>query len=110
MPIDSKSPWNADLALSDGEKRSFDSPRCALLAWRTGQAKAERVLVQEYYSREWRDGSDVLFVSSSDVIGPMGPDLVPVDPSRAQQFAREHTGTRPLALADVTLELLKELH
>jgi hypothetical protein len=39
----------------------------------------------------------------------MGADLVPVDPERAKEFAREHTGTRPLALEEVTLELLKEL-
>jgi hypothetical protein len=40
----------------------------------------------------------------------MGPDLVPVDRARAPQFAREHAGTRPLALEAVTLELLQELH
>jgi hypothetical protein len=39
----------------------------------------------------------------------MGADLVPVDRARAQQFAREHTGTRALALAEITLPLLKDL-
>jgi copper chaperone NosL len=110
MPIDPKSPWNADLVLSAGEKQAFDSPRCALLAWRTGRVDAKSLLVLDYYDRVWSDGADVLFVTSSDVIGPMGPDLVPVDPARAPQFAREHAGTRPLPLAAVTLELLEELH
>jgi hypothetical protein len=71
---------------------------------------AKELLVQDYYDRAWRAGTDVLFVTSSDVLGPMGADLVPVDRSRAQQFAREHTGTRPLAMAEISLELLKELH
>jgi hypothetical protein len=40
----------------------------------------------------------------------MGADLVPVDPSRAKTFVRDHTGTRPLALSEVTLDLLRQLH
>jgi hypothetical protein len=110
MPIDTKSPWVAHLVLEGGATETFDSPRCALLAWRTGQAPAKDLVVQDYYDRAWRSGSEVLFVTSSDVPGPMGPDVVPVDRARAPQFAREHTGTRPLALEAVTLELLKDLH
>jgi copper chaperone NosL len=110
MPIDPNSQWNAELVLSDGGKVAFDSPRCAMLAWRTHQVDARSLLVQDYYDRQWLEGTDVLFITSSDVVGPMGPDVVPVDRSRAQQFAREHAGTRPLPLADVTLGLLRELH
>jgi nitrous oxide reductase accessory protein NosL len=109
MPIDPESPWNAELVKVDGTKGRFDSPRCALLAWRTGKVDAKEIRVEEYYDRTWKSGSDVVFVASSDVMGPMGADLVPVDPERAKEFAREHTGTRPLALEEVTLELLKEL-
>jgi hypothetical protein len=39
----------------------------------------------------------------------MGADLVPVDRARAALFAREHTGSRPLELSQITLELLKAL-
>ena len=109
MKIDRKSPWTAELMGQDGGTQTFDSPRCALLAWRMGHVAAASLRVQDYYDRAWHPGSDVLFVASSDVLGPMGPDLVPVDRARAQQFAREHTGTRPLAIDDVTLELLKQL-
>jgi hypothetical protein len=109
MPLDPKSPWNAELVRADGTKALFDSPRCALLCWRTGQVDAKEIRVQEYYDRAWRSGSDVVFVASSDVAGPMGADVIPVDPERARAFVREHTGTRPLTLPEVTLELLKEL-
>jgi hypothetical protein len=34
--------------------------------------------------------------------------VVPVDRARANQFSREHTGTRPLSIDDVTLELLQQ--
>lgn len=97
------------MELKDGSRRHYDSPRCALLAWRTGIVEPRTLFVQDYYERAWRIGDDVFFVASSDIIGPMGADLVPVDRARAQQFAHDHTGTRPLALAEVTLDLLKAL-
>jgi hypothetical protein len=110
MALDSTSVWNARLVLAGGSATAdFDSPRCALLAWRTGQLEAKEILVQDYYARTWKSGSEVVFVASSDVSGPMGADLVPVDTARASQFAREHTGTRPLALEQITLPLLKDL-
>jgi hypothetical protein len=87
----------------------YDTPRCALLAWRTGQVEAEDIVVQDYYDRTWRSGHEVVFVASSDVSGPMGADLIPIDRARALQFSREHTGTRPLALEQITLPLLKEM-
>jgi nitrous oxide reductase accessory protein NosL len=110
MPLDPKSAWNAQLVLNDGTKAQFDSPRCAFLAWRTGQVEAKDILVRDYYDQTSRSGREVVFVASSDVIGPMGADLVPVDTARASQFAREHIGTRPLPLDQITLPLLKELH
>jgi hypothetical protein len=109
MLIDPRSPWNAQLVANDGTKTEFDSPRCALFAWRTGQVRAKEILVQAYYDRTWRRGREVVFVVSSDVIGPMGADLVPIDTARAPQFAREHTGTRPLSLDQITLQLLTDL-
>ncbi len=108
MPIDPASPWTAELTLTDGSRLSFDTPRCALLALRSGRYATRSMRVQEYYDRAWRDAADVLFVASSDVKGPMGADFVPVGPERARQFAREHTGLRPLPLGDITLEMLTE--
>ncbi len=110
MLIEPKSCWTAEIVQDNGEKLIFDSPRCALLSWRSGRVQAESLRVRDYYDCAWRDANDVLFVPSSDVLGPMGPDLVPVDRARAPQFAREHTGTRPLPLTDITLDLLKELN
>jgi hypothetical protein len=110
MKLDLASPWMCQLELADDHRIEYDSPRCALLAWRTGAVNPRTLLVQDYYDRAWRTGDDVLFVTSSDAIGPMGADLVPVDRARAREFAREHTGARPLALAEVTLQLLRDLH
>jgi len=110
MKIDPASPWRADLVLADGSAIHFDTPRCALTAWRRGAVPAASIRVQDYYDRQWREGKDVLFVVGSDVMGPMGVDLVPVDRARADKFAEDHEGARPLPVDAVTAELLAELH
>jgi hypothetical protein len=109
MVMDPRSVWNAELILRDGSKVAYDSPRCALLAWRSGQVEAREIYLHEYYDGAWRRGDELAFVVSSDVTGPMGADVVPVDPARAGVFVRDHLGTRPLRLPDLTAELLKEL-
>jgi nitrous oxide reductase accessory protein NosL len=109
MIIDPASSWRADLVLADGSTKHYDTPRCAFTAWRSGAAAAVSLRVLDYYDRRWREGSDVLFVVGSDVPGPMGPDLVPVDPARAAKFAQDHGAGRPLGIAAVTSELLSEL-
>jgi len=93
----------------DGTTRHFDSPRCALTAWRTGHDHPSAMRVLDYYDRRWRDASEVLFVAGSDILGPMGPDLVPVDRARAQKFANDHSAGRPLPLAAITADVVLHL-
>jgi copper chaperone NosL len=106
MKIDPSSPWRAELIGHGGGITSFDTPRCALTSWRNGKTPAKAVRVQEYYERRWRDGTEVRFVLGGDVVGPMGPDLVPVDPSRATKFIQDHGADRALSLDEVTLQVL----
>ena len=35
-------------------------------------------------------------------MGPMGADVVPVDPSRAEKFAADHHAARILVLREIT--------
>ena len=108
MPIDPSSSWRADLKV-DGASVHFDSPRCALRAWRSGRMNATTMRVIDYYDRRWREASEVLFVAGSDVNGPMGPDLVPVDPARAQKFAEDHSAGRPVPVDALTLDFVSQL-
>ncbi len=106
MRIDPMSQWRAELVGADGTTTSFDSPRCALQAWRSGKAEAKSLRVQDYYDRQMRDGNEVRFVLGGDVVGPMGPDLVPVDPARASKFIQDHAADRALRLDEVTPAVL----
>lgn len=106
MRIDPTSQWRAELVTADGTTTSFDSPRCALQAWRSGKSQATSLRVQDYYDRQMRDGNDVRFVIGGDVVGPMGPDLVPVDLTRVPKFIQDHAGESALRLDEVTPAVL----
>ena len=85
----------------------FDTPRCALLAWRTGRVPAAKASFQEFYERTWRGGEELRFALGSDVMGPMGADVVPVDPARAEKFTTDHHATRIVSLDELTVALLE---
>ncbi len=106
MKIDPASAWRTELVGDDGKLTSFDTPRCALTSWRSGASPAKSIRVLEYYDRQSRDGNDVRFVIGGDVVGPMGADLVPVDPPRASKFIQDHGADRALRLDEVTAQVL----
>ena len=81
--------------MPDGRAVVFDTPKCLFgsLGGRDG-AGASEVWVTEYYGRTRRAFDQVVYVDGSDVLGPMGADLVPVAPrERAEEFVRDHGGT-----------------
>jgi hypothetical protein len=107
MKLDERSAWRAELVDDRGAvTATFDTPRCALTSWRSGVTAAKALHVQEYYEGAARDGEQVVFVVGGDVVGPMGPDLVPVDPARAAKFLKDHGAERALRLDEVTLPVL----
>ncbi len=109
MVIDPASAWRTDLVDADGTTTSFDTPRCALTWWRSGKGKATSLRAQEYYERRWRNGDELRFVLGGDVVGPMGPDLVPVDPSRVTKFIQDHGAEKALRLDEITMDVLSSI-
>jgi nitrous oxide reductase accessory protein NosL len=65
-------------------------------------------MVRDFYDRRERVESDLVFVAGSDVLGPMGADLVPVDRARASKFVSDHGG-RALAPSAVDEAVLADL-
>lgn len=106
MKIDPASSWTTELVLSDGSTARFDTPRCALVSWRSGKSQATGLRAQDYYDRRWRSGAELRFVAGGDVLGPMGPDFVPVDPAQAAKFVRDHGAAGAYTLDELTLEVV----
>jgi hypothetical protein len=110
MKIDRASPWTSELLLNDGATAFYDTPRCALTSWRKKQVSANGMRVREYYDAKgpMRDASTLRFVVGGDVVGPMGPDFVPVEPSRVTKFIQDHGADRAYTVDEISPEVLLE--
>lgn len=97
MRIDNKSSFFAELEEA-GSTTPYDSPRCAFAG--LGKHPHATLWVREYYTQERRRAAALRFVEHSDVIGPMGPDLIPVDPAQVTQFVAGHGGGRVSSFED----------
>jgi hypothetical protein len=109
MKIDPASPWRAELVAPDGRRTPFDAPRCAFTVLRSGKAPGATLRVQEYYERQWRAADELRFAVGGDVLGPMGPDLVPIDPKWQTKFIQDHGADRTLKAEEVTPSVLAAL-
>lgn len=109
MKIDPASPWNASLVGMDGTPVRFDTPRCAFTYWRSGKMEAKDLRATDYYDHQLRDSGELRFVVGGDVLGPMGPDLVPVDAPRARKFIQDHQADKAFAASEVTMAVLNDI-
>ncbi len=68
------------------------------------------VWVTDYYSLKWTDGATALFVRGSDVLGPMGRELIPfTKEEEAKGFMKDHKGLALLRFAEVTPQVVKTI-
>lgn len=109
MRIDSRSGWRAGGRSASGEELRFDTPKC-MFRQHHERGGVRDAWVIEYYSQERRPARDLFFVVGSDLEGPMGRDLVPVEGrENAERLMREHHGERVLAFAEVTEAIVDDL-
>ena len=102
---------NAHAHHFDGAKDMFkyllDMPK-----WASGhQAKdIQAIGVTEYYGLTLVNARDAFYVIGSDVLGPMGHELIPLETREdAEVFLRDHKGLRIMRFQDITTELLTHM-
>jgi nitrous oxide reductase accessory protein NosL len=109
--------WLTQVRLSDGTVAAFDGVK-DMLAYlfepeRYGAApgsEAQEVVVKDYYSLEWIDGRSAFFVVGSDILGPMGHELIPfAERAAADNFLADHHGREIVPFADISLEMVDSL-
>lgn len=107
--------WVSIIVFKDGSQLFFDGPKDLFVClfdlgrYRRGSSLADvaTVYVTEYYSAELVDARQVLFVSGSDVLGPMGKELVPVrGHEQAATFRHDHGGQQLLVFDGTDLKPL----
>ena len=118
MVVSLHAEWVAQIVLDDGSALFFDGSKDLfeyLLARerfvpdRQGST-IRATFVTSYYDVRAIPARTAFFVVGSDVLGPMGAELVP-HPSRtaAEEFLRDHGGRAIVRFDEVTRELLESL-
>ena len=108
----------AEIQFKDGFRAYFDGPKDMFRYYfepdkyhpgrKTGDIAS--VHVTDYYSLEMIDGRQAYYISGSDVLGPMGRELVPVGrEAQARTFLDDHKGKSLLKFNEITLATVNSL-
>lgn len=106
--------WVATIVYQDGHRHFFDGAKDMLKFWHdpakyaAGHERSQmsQILVTEYYGLEQIDAKSAWYVIGSDVLGPMGHELVPLASAEdAADFLKEHKGARILRFDEIDAAL-----
>lgn len=106
--------WVATIVYKDGHAHHFDGAKDLFKFWHdppkyaAGHSREQiaRIVVTDYYNLQPVDARTALYVIGSDVLGPMGNELVPLaTQADAADFLKEHKGKRILRFDQVTKDL-----
>jgi copper chaperone NosL len=106
--------WTATVVYRDGHAHHFDGAKDLfkylfdLSRYARGHRAQDiaRIGVTEYYELKRIDAHQAYFVVGSDVLGPMGHELIPLlSRAEAEEFQRDHQGRRILRFDEVKRDL-----
>jgi len=102
--------WIATIVFEDGSQVFFDGPKdlfryfLDLERFKAQGRKISDLFVTDYYRVRFIDAKTAHFVSGSDVMGPMGGELIPLEKrEEAETFAQDHGGHEILGFEEITL-------
>ena len=120
MQVNASDPWAAEIRYNDGTKLMFESPgdmlafytapkRYQVNDWLSEKENIKKVQLKDYNTKEPIDAANAALVVKSRVDGPMGPDFFPFGTREAAEVFAGTNGGTLIRLADVTVELVREL-
>ncbi|MCU7843076.1 MAG: nitrous oxide reductase accessory protein NosL [Candidatus Thiodiazotropha sp. (ex Monitilora ramsayi)] len=110
--------WIATVRYKDGHAHHFDGAKdlfkylLDLPKWAPNHqaGEIEVIGVTEYYGLTRIDARKAFYVIGSDVLGPMGHELIPLETKEdAEEYLRDHKGLSIVLFNDITLEQLQGL-
>ncbi|MCU7798033.1 MAG: nitrous oxide reductase accessory protein NosL [Candidatus Thiodiazotropha sp. (ex Myrtea spinifera)] len=110
--------WVATVLYKDGHTHHFDGAKdlfkylLDLQKWAPNHhvSEIQAIGVTEYYGLTLIDARKAFYVVGSDVLGPMGHELIPLETrDDADEFLKDHKGSSIVLFDDVTLEQLTGL-
>ena len=110
--------WTSAVIFKDGSRAFFDGPKDMFkylmdLKRYNPSKKTEdidAIWVLDYYAVSPINARNAWYVLGSDVFGPMGRELIPLEKeSEAKEFMKDHKGKKILKFSEVTAEVIKTL-
>jgi copper chaperone NosL len=109
--------WVVQMRLADGKVMFFDGVKDMLVFYfdpqqysSARQEDIKEIWVKDYYSLSWLDGRGSLYVTGSDVYGPMGKEFIPFSSREAaDNFLQDHHGKKILTFDEITDELVQSM-
>jgi nitrous oxide reductase accessory protein NosL len=107
--------WIATVRYRDGHAHHFDGAKdmfkylLDLPRWAPDHQldQIDSIGVTEYYSVQRIEARQAYYVIGSDVLGPMGHELIPLETQAdAEEFLKDHSGKQIIRYDEVTLPLL----
>jgi len=110
--------WTAAVVWKDGHNDYFDGAKDlfkflqALPKYAPGRTREaiRFIAVTDYYDIHKIEAGKAFYVTGSDVLGPMGYELVPLATrTDAEEFLKDHAGKRILRYSEVTPDVVKQV-
>jgi copper chaperone NosL len=110
--------WTCVVLFRDGSRAFFDGPKdmfkyiLDLKRYNPSKKKEdiENIWVNDYYGLSPIKAKEAWYVLGSDIFGPMGHELIPLEKEpAAKEFLKDHKGKRILKFSDVSMEVIKTL-
>lgn len=110
--------WIAEVLFKDGSYAVFDGAKdlfkylAGLKQYAPGKERKDigSILVNDYYAVRPINGFEAYYVVGSDVLGPMGRELIPFEREQdAREFMKDHRGGKILRFNDVTPAVIRSL-
>jgi len=109
MFVEKYKPWVATIVFADGAQVFFDGPKDLFRylldpeKFKVQDRAISEVYVTDYYRVRFIDARTAFFVVGSDVMGPMGGELIPLENrDDAETFSLDHGGQEILEFDNVT--------
>ncbi|GAM10072.1 nosL protein [Geobacter sp. OR-1] len=118
MFVGSYQNWLTVIRLKNGRIAYFDGPKDMFTYYlkpdkyvpSLTQSAINEIWVKDYYSMKPIEARKAYFVAGSDVMGPMGKELVPMAKSSdTQEFMADHKGKKIYRFSEITPAVLKSL-
>lgn len=117
MMVAKYNPWITQLHAAGEEVVMFDGVK-DLMAYYFNQAAyngkgdmaTAEIWVKDYYTLDYLDGRKAVYVVGSDVMGPMGEELVPFGSRKAaENFSDDHQGKQLLLFNEIKGEMIMSM-